>query len=1857
VKNIHHSARISIFCCVGAFLGTLFPSTTARGTALDDYVSTPDPSFSWGLNSTAQGIGYKAHILKMYSQTWRSTSEVNHTVWEHWLVVVVPNKVSRDTALLWIDGGSWNSPAPNLNLTDPNSEYAMIGSLAVATQSVVAILLDVPNEPLNFLDEPGRYRSEDAIIAYSYDKFLDPNSRDPNTWPALLPMVKSAVRGMDTVQAFCQSPNGGGVVVNKFMVGGGSKRGWTTWLTGAYELGPKNPIAPRVVAIVPVVIDLLRLDYQMDHHFAVYDGVTNYVVSPYPVQDDPNWVADAGKFSIAVGDYVEMNVMSRLHTPRGQELGLIVDPYQYRSRFANTPKFLLNSSGDQFFVSDSAQFYLSDLPGETKVRYVPNTGHGVGDSSTDAFDSLSSFYVTVLDPNFQRPSFSWTIQPDASIRVRADTLPYYTTLQVRLWTSSNTVYRDFRYGWSGASSWTSTLLADQGAGVYVGSVAKPPVGWSAYFVELTYQSYLTGLTQKYTTQIKVIPDMAILDLQINRALGHVVYATGSKPLNWERPTYLTNKVITVSAVVDDPNYDFKQWQITLDPNHYGDANYVVTDPNNPLTIKMDVSHRLAAVFASEGTLTVSTEPVGVNGEIIVDGTSWGTGTQTRQVSVGQHTVAFGDVAGYIKPANQQVAVQKGQTTSVTGIYTWVGDTGTLSVTTAPVSGEVIVDGTSWGTAPQSRQVQTGQHTVTFGGVAGYSTPGPQVVTVQKNLTTAVTGTYLLQQLGTLAVSTTPVAGEVFVDGNSWGLAPQSRQVSVGAHTVSFGPVSGYTTPASQQVTIINSQTNSITGTYAAIGDAGTLTINTTPVAGEAFVDGLSWGTVPQTRVIAIGSHTVTFGSIPGYTTPAGQTAQVIKSQTTLITGVYVQQTGRLSVTTDPVGGPVIVDGVPWGNAPQEANVPVGSHTVSFGPLAGYASPSAQQVTIQDGQTTAITGTYTQDTGTLSVAIEPNSLSGHVIVDGDDWGAAPQSKLVAVGSHKINFGDVVGYAAPGEQQATVQKDQTTTVTGTYVQDTGILSIRTEPNGVNGEVFVDGKSWGLAPQSNAVGVGPHTVSFGTVPGYTTPVPQQVTILKGQTLNIKGTYALEVGTLTVSTAPAGVNGEVFVDGQSWGVAPQSRAIPTGTHTISFGEVQGYLKPADIQVTIPKNGNVAETGTYIRRLSVTAVADPNTIVTGNSSSIAASVVGGTTPYTYSWNTVPVQTGSNITVNPTEPNTYSYTVTVTDGGTPPQTATATATVKVVLPELAASATANPTTIASGQSSALNALVTGGKGPYTYAWSTGQTGQNITVSPTTTTTYTVIVTDSASNSVSASVGVTVASGVWVTAQASRTIIPRGGSSTLTAGASGGFGLYAYRWSTGETSASITVSPRETTTYTVQAADSLGQTGEASVQVSVAPGITAGAIADPNTVPAGGKSTLTALATGGEGTLSYRWTPWEPNDPNATLMQADVRPTKTTSYTVTISDSLGQAANASVTVTVASAVAVTASAAPTLIAQGGKCKLTATATGGMTPYSYRWEPGDPNDPNASVEVRPTEPSTVYTVTVTDALNQTAEANVVVSVADIPQVICTAEPNTIALGKFSTLTVSASGGKPPYSYLWDNGLTGNSISVNPTKNTTYTVTCTDSLGQKAEGQAAVTVVGPLSVTASADPNTLVVGAFSQIRANPSGGLLPYTYRWNNGRTEASFSDNPTSSRTYAVTVTDAAAQTATASVSVTVQQQYTLNAYPYEQGTGDVELLPAGGTYVQNTQVSLTARPRQGYQFAFWSGDLSESTNVTDASVSVTMDSNKNVIAVFTLIKQNPGPNNPTLPCGVSVGTGQLAMFWTLCWVGLGVAGFRSLRRRR
>jgi PhoPQ-activated pathogenicity-related protein len=277
-------------------------------------------------------------------------------------------------------------------------------------------------------------------------------------------MTKAAVRAMDTVVSHCAGER---VTVDSFVVAGGSKRGWTTWTTAAVDR--------RVVAIAPLVIDLLNIVPSFQHHLAVY-----------------------GYYAPAVADYEEAGLMDKFRTPEFRALMAIEEPFEYRDRLT-LPKFMVNATGDQFFLPDSWQFYFRQLAGPAALRYVPNADHSL--RGTDAWFSVLAWYNAILT-NAPMPRFTWDIDGDGAIHVRASDPPSSVTL----WQATNPGSRDFRLSTIGAK-WKGAPVEAQGDGEYVARVPRPFRGFTAYMVEVTFPSGVPVAPFKFTTGVKVVPDI------------------------------------------------------------------------------------------------------------------------------------------------------------------------------------------------------------------------------------------------------------------------------------------------------------------------------------------------------------------------------------------------------------------------------------------------------------------------------------------------------------------------------------------------------------------------------------------------------------------------------------------------------------------------------------------------------------------------------------------------------------------------------------------------------------------------------------------------------------------------------------------------------------------------------------------------------------------------------------------------------------------------------------------------------------------------------------------------------------------------------------------------------------------------------------------------------------------------------------------------------------------------------------------------------------------------------------------------------------------------------------------------------
>jgi PhoPQ-activated pathogenicity-related protein len=409
--------------------------TPNSSVGLRSYVEKPDATYAWKLISNDDLPGCKVFTVRLTSQTWRSIE------WSHWLSIIVPGEIRhKDKAILMISGGSSRDAAPR---ADSRTAKALI-AIAQKAGAVMAVVQNVPNQPLF----GGKY--EDQIIAMTFAQFI----KEGEDWPLLLPMVKSAVKAMDATQAVVKEKLG--QEITGFVVTGASKRGWTTWLTAATD--------KRVVAIAPMVIDVLNFDPQLEHQRRCY-----------------------GKLSEQVQDYEKLELPKQLKTERGKVLGKLVDPFHYRD-VLTMPKLIVLGTNDPYWTVDASSIYFPQLKGEKHLYYEPNAGHGLGPG---IYPTMVAFFDLSMQGK-PLPAMEWQKKPGGLTVTWKD-----RTAAATLWQATSAT-RDFR-----KAKWTATPLAGE-MSVEVNVPAPAAGGWTAFYVELRFalpQVTPFGLC----TEVNVVP--------------------------------------------------------------------------------------------------------------------------------------------------------------------------------------------------------------------------------------------------------------------------------------------------------------------------------------------------------------------------------------------------------------------------------------------------------------------------------------------------------------------------------------------------------------------------------------------------------------------------------------------------------------------------------------------------------------------------------------------------------------------------------------------------------------------------------------------------------------------------------------------------------------------------------------------------------------------------------------------------------------------------------------------------------------------------------------------------------------------------------------------------------------------------------------------------------------------------------------------------------------------------------------------------------------------------------------------------------------------------------------------------------
>jgi len=707
-----------------------------------------------------------------------------------------------------------------------------------------------------------------------------------------------------------------------------------------------------------------------------------------------------------------------------------------------------------------------------------------------------------------------------------------------------------------------------------------------------------------------------------------------------------------------------------------------------------------------------------------------------------------------------------------------------------------------------------------------------------------------------------------------------------------------------------------------------------------------------------------------------------------------------------------------------------------------------------------------------------------------------------------------------------------------------------------------SWTTSPvqttaTATGLGAGTYTVLITDTDGCTDTATATIFTIGGPTVTITAQTNVSCFGGNNGSATSSATGGNLPYTYGWTTSPfqftpTATGLIAGTYTAVVSDALSCTGIAIVTITQPAV------------LTITVTTNNGTCA-GNDASATANLSGGTTPYTYSWTTSPVQT----TATATGLSTGTYTVSITDANGCTQTSPAT----INSPSGPTASIASQTNVScnGGNDGSATAGISGGTAPFTFSWSTSPAQTTITATGLSVGNYTVTVTDA--NVCTSTAMVTITQPAAMTSTVTTTNATCGNSDgSATASAGNGSPPYTYSWTTSPVQITSTATGLAAGIYTVTITDANGCTVSATATVVNTNGpTTTSSVLTNATCNGGNNGTATTNPSGGTPPYTYSWT----TSPVQTTQTA----TGLTAgnYSVTVTDAGGCSVISTVTIT--EPVAITLSVTTT----GATCgnndgTATVSASNGNPPYTYSWT-------TSPVQITATATGLAggnYTVTITDANGCTQTATAVISVSSGVSASILSQTNTSCNGgSDGSATASASGGTSPYTYSWSTAPTQTTITATGLMSGSYTVTITDANG--CTGTSAVTITEPTAITINISTIPATCGNNDgSATASVSGGAPSYNYNWSSGQTTATA--NNLTAGSYTITITDASGCTQTSAVIIinsngptgSIIAQTNVSCFGGSDGsaTADATGSTPPYTYIWNTSPAQTGATATG-----------------------------------------------------------------------------------
>ncbi|MFH1321907.1 MAG: PKD domain-containing protein [Bacteroidota bacterium] len=997
------------------------------------------------------------------------------------------------------------------------------------------------------------------------------------------------------------------------------------------------------------------------------------------------------------------------------------------------------------------------------------------------------------------------------------------------------------------------------------------------------------------------------------------------------------------------------------------------------------------------------------------------------------------------------------------------------------------------------------------------------------------------------------------------------------------------------------------------------------------------GTGPNKTGVCAGNYTVTVTDGNGCTQTASAT---------------ISQPPALTVTPGAVDESC--NNACDGSVSATANGGTPAYTFNWsGGLGGGANHS----NLCDGSYTVTVTDANGCTTNASVTVNPGGVitagftyNGNQCLTGNNFVFTNTGTSVV--TYSWDFGDGMGtstiedpsysYSTPGSYTVT----QTVSNGGCSDTYSLVINVYAEPvvSVAGADITCNSICNGLVTSTVSSGTPAYTYSWspggGTGPSFTDLCPGTYTLIVTDANNCTGTdnaTITEPPLLTSITSGNDASCNSACDGDAT-VTPAGGSPPytyqwdggTGFQTTA---VATGLCAGTFNVTISDANGCTANNSYIVNEPSAMVLTPSTVDANCGSSdgsASVTVSGGNSPYTYSWNSSPVQTTSNATGLPSG----SYTVTVTDANG--CTETAAANINDVGGGGTASITVNDNASCNGTCDGqTTASISGGNPPFTYLWDDPLSQTTTTATGLCAGNYSVSITDALGCMSVASTTITEPPALNAAITSSNDANCNGScDGDATVSASGGTGVYTYSWSPGGGTNVTGTGLCAGTLYTVTVTDANGCNTTASVTIGEPAMLTASVTTTDVSCTGSCNGSAAVTASGGTGSYTYLW-----SDPGSQTAATAIGLCAGT-FTVTVTDANGcdTTANGVINEPPPLTLSPTVTDAFCGMDNGVAC---ASPSGGTPPYTYLWDDISSQTTDCATAL----PSGTYNVTVTDANG--CSASTTSTINDIPGGIpvITLDANASGFGICDGQATVSMGGTSPFTYLWDDPSSQTTATAGNLCAGNWCVTVTDAMG--CTGSDCITITEP--------PSIIIVIVGVNIDCNGdcngsadltvSGGLPPYTYLWTGGYTIQDISG--VCAGMYIVTVTDANSISVTDSIDIKEPDQITIpvtgnDATCNGSCDGDATASASGGfnpyTYLWDDPSTQSASNASGLCAGTYNVTVTDANGCTETN-SITINEPPTIIVNVTTITANCGLADGSATANVTNGIAPFTYNWT------------------